>query len=121
MILGCLALLLVAPAPVGAVEVVWKNSATATQGTGEAIALDESAVYVAASEVAADGTGWNAAVRKYDVGGNIVWARTFGTAGTDRAAAIAVDSTGIYVAGTTNGDLEGRGVGFVDAYLRKFD
>ena len=121
MILGCLALLLVAPAPVGAVDVVWKDSVTPTQGAGEAIVVDGAAVYVAASEVGADGTGWDGVVRKYDLVGNLLWARGLATPGTDRAAGIAVDSTGVYVAGTTNGDLEGNGVGFVDAYLRKFD
>jgi uncharacterized protein (TIGR03437 family) len=62
----------------------------------------------------------DAFVRKYDGNGNEVWTRLFGTQNTDHAVSVAVDSTGVYVAGTTNGQL-GIGSGGTDGFVRKFD
>ncbi len=119
-IVGCLSLLSAA-LPVRAVQAVWSDWLTSFQGDGEAIAVDQGGVYAAASQLAQDGNGWTAVIRKYDLPGNVVWTREFGTAAADRATGIAVDPTGVYVSGTTGGDLEGRSIGFRDAFLRKYD
>src|SRR5687768_17851120 len=51
-----------------------------------------------------------------------IWTRQFGTAAVDHAAAIAADSTGIYVAGETDGVFPGQtDLPSRDAYIRKFD
>ena len=49
------------------------------------------------------------------------WERQFGTAGDDQARAVAVDATGIYVAGDTTGALVGSNAGGDDAFVRKYD
>jgi hypothetical protein len=78
---------------------------------GEDVAVDANGnVYVAGSfEETVDfdpgpGTytlysaGWNMYVAKYDVAGNFVWARTIASATEDKATAIVVNSSGVYVA-----------------------
>lgn len=51
-----------------------------------------------------------------------VWTQQFGTAGSDYAKAIAVDTTGVYVAGRAGGALPGQSYygGFSDAFVRKY-
>jgi|GEM_PF-784617 len=61
-------------------------------------------------------------VRKYDVAGNELWTRQFGTAGFDQALFVAVDLSGIYVTGYTTGALPGQSsAGGHDAFVRKYD
>lgn len=51
-----------------------------------------------------------------------VWARQFGSTDYDTAEGVAVDAEGnAYVAGHTDGDLFGATVGWVDAFLVKYD
>jgi len=55
-------------------------------------------------------------------GGQIEWIRQFGTAMSEDAFAIAVDVTGVYVAGRTLGSLPGQtNAGYSDAFVCKFD
>ncbi|HEX9124470.1 MAG TPA: DUF1996 domain-containing protein [Actinomycetota bacterium] len=64
----------------------------------------------------------DAFVRVYGAGGEERWTRQFGTSGIDRALGVAVDHTGVYVVGSTDGVFEGqhRGGG-ADAFLRRYD
>jgi hypothetical protein len=65
---------------------------------------------------------WDAYIRKYDVNGNEVWTRQFGSSERDEAYAIVVDSSGVYVVGHTYGALPGQtNAGKSDAYIRKYD
>lgn len=64
--------------------------------------------------------GTDAFVRKYDLDGNELWTRQFGSVDVDRASAIAVDITGVYVAGTTQGAMAGA-QGQMDWFVVKFD
>jgi hypothetical protein len=57
----------------------------------------------------------DAFVRRFDANGNELWTRQFGTPGADRAAAVATDATGIYVAGVMVGASD------LDAFVRKYD
>jgi hypothetical protein len=59
------------------------------------------------------------AALRFDLDGNHQWTRTFGTSGTDNASAIAADAVGhVWIAGTTNGTLNGRtNLGSYDAFL----
>jgi hypothetical protein len=60
----------------------------------------------------------DAYLRLYDVAGDEQWTRQFGTSDDDLAEGVAVDPSGIYVAGSIYGPLpDGR----YDAVLRKFD
>ncbi len=61
-------------------------------------------------------------LRKYDADGTEVWTRQFGTDALDIATAIAVDGSGVYVAGVTEGALPGQTYGGdLDAFLRRYD
>lgn len=66
----------------------------------------------------------DAFLRKYDVSGNELWTRQFGTSGDDfpMAGPVAVDPTGVYVAGYTDGTFPGEtNAGLYDAFVRKYD
>src|SRR3989304_644994 len=56
------------------------------------------------------------------VSGQVVdWTRQFGTSSFDVAYAVAVDGSGVYVAGRTDGTLPGEmSAGGDDAFLRKY-
>ena len=60
---------------------------------------------------------------KVNAEGEIVWARQWGSAATDSGYAVTVDPSGsIYVAGRTDGNLDGQiNQGQADAFLTKFD
>ena len=63
----------------------------------------------------------DAFVRKYDAAGAVQWTRQFGTVGYDWAEAAAVAGDGsVYVAGTTDGALDGVNAGGFDAFIRKY-
>jgi beta-propeller repeat-containing protein len=70
----------------------------------------------------------DAFIRKYEDLGSmdaVAWTHQFGTAGIDSGFGIAVDPSGIYVAGRTDADLDGSGPetfkGFSDAFVQKYD
>ncbi|RLT45253.1 MAG: hypothetical protein DWI57_01080, partial [Chloroflexi bacterium] len=64
----------------------------------------------------------DAYIRKYDVDGNEVWTRQFGSASSEFALGIAADSSGIYMAGYTGGTLPGQtSAGGINAFVRKYD
>ncbi|MBI4311362.1 MAG: SBBP repeat-containing protein, partial [Chloroflexi bacterium] len=91
------------------------------------VAVDSSGVYVVGITDGAlpgqtSGGGRDAFVRKYDGSGTEQWTRQFGTASDDEAYAVAVDSSGVYVAGHTFGALPGQtNAGSLDAFVRKYD
>ncbi len=99
-------------------------------GTGDTeeaygVAVDASGVYVAGrtnGALAQPAQGTDVFVRKYDASGNAVWTRQFGGPGADYGNAVAVDATGVYVAGETGG-LPGQTKigGLFDAFVAKFD
>ncbi|HEX8198899.1 MAG TPA: hypothetical protein VF590_00290, partial [Isosphaeraceae bacterium] len=61
-------------------------------------------------------------MRKYDFEGNEAWTRQFGTTGSDGVFSLAVDATGVYTGGTTNGTFPGQSsAGFSDAFVGKLD
>ncbi len=90
----------------------------------QAICTDGSFLYVAGATTGffpgeTHAGGLDLFVCKYDLDGNIVWTRQFGTATYERAYAVAVDASGVYVTGTwaANNSRGGRG----DAFVRKYD
>ena len=62
----------------------------------------------------------DAFVRKYDLEGNVVWTRQFGTHRLDATTDVALGSDGLYVLGTTNGPLAGPGAGLDDVFVRRY-
>jgi len=93
------------------------------------VAVDDSGVYVVGWTSGAlpgqTGTGGDDAfIRKYDTNGNEQWTRQFGSADRDEPFGVAVDASGIYVAGATLGTLPGQtasGFSSTDAFVRKYD
>jgi uncharacterized protein DUF1996/beta-propeller repeat-containing protein len=64
---------------------------------------------------------YDAFVRMYDDGGTKLWTRQFGTPGTDQVLAVAVDDTGVYVVGSTDGRFPKQARrGGLDAFVAKF-
>ncbi|MCH8270364.1 MAG: SBBP repeat-containing protein, partial [Planctomycetes bacterium] len=65
----------------------------------------------------------DAFLARYDVAGNRLWIRQFGTNRQDRARALAPDGAGgVFVAGETNGSLGGPFAGGLrDAFLARYD
>jgi hypothetical protein len=64
---------------------------------------------------------WDGFIRKYDENGNVQWTRAVGTAGEDAINAVTQDSSGIYVAGFTNGAFHGlTNSGYDDAFVQKY-
>jgi len=94
----------------------------------QGVAVDASGVYVAGS---AGGTlpgqtsagGVDSYLRKYDASGTEMWTRQFGVAGVgaDQASGVAVDNSGVYLVGVTQGALPGQTITVTNTYLRKYD
>lgn len=91
------------------------------------IAIDHTGVYVAGStadRLPGERSAGNADafVRKYDTNGKELWTRQFGTVNFDQARGIAVNASGVYVAGLTLGVLPGEtSAGSHDIFVRKYD
>jgi uncharacterized protein (TIGR03437 family) len=102
---------------------------TDANDTVTGVAADASGVYVVGRTAATlpNQTSLGAVdafVRKYDVNGNEVWTRQFGTDSLDEALGVAVDATGVYVVGKTSGALPGQTSAFLgqdDAFVRQYD
>ena len=63
----------------------------------------------------------DAYIAKYDLRGNLEWAKSFGTQSYDGASGISADARGnIYISGTTRGSLGGMNEGGKDAFIRKY-
>jgi uncharacterized protein (TIGR03437 family) len=66
--------------------------------------------------------GYDAFVKKYDLNGNPLWARQFGTGASDIPYGAGSDGNGVYLVGNTLGILPGQtSSGGYDAYIRKYD
>jgi hypothetical protein len=108
-------------------EIWTRQFGTATADYAYGISVDESGVYVAGETGGAfpgqtSAGSYDVFVRKYDHAGTEVWTRQFGTSESDLAIEISVDSSGVYVAGSTGGIFPGQtSAGFTDAFVRKYD
>jgi hypothetical protein len=100
---------------------------TAAVDRATAIAVNASGVYVAGATQgtlrgltgAGDADGF---LRKYDVNGAEIWTRQFGTSESDEILSMAIDASGLYLAGATTGTMGGQtSAGSLDAFVRKYD
>jgi hypothetical protein len=99
-------------------EVWTRQFGIGTYSEGRAIAASDSEVYVAGA------TRDDAFVRKFDANGKDLWTRQIGTAADvdDQVRGIALDGTGVYLAGSTADTLPGQtSAGNADAFVRKYD
>jgi len=108
-------------------ELWTRQFGTSASDSAWGVAVNGSAVYVTGvthgtlpgqtSSGSAD-----AFVRKYDNASHVSWTRQFGTSGNDGAWAVALNASGVYVAGNTGGTLPGQtSSGSADAFVRKYD
>ena len=65
--------------------------------------------------------GFDAYVRAIEADGRTLWTDQFGTTGGDYGFGVAADVSGVYVSGSTVGDLASRSAGGQDAFLRAYD
>jgi hypothetical protein len=109
---------------------VWSRqfgSVPVEQEEGTGVATDQTGVYVVGwtlgilpGQTSAGDT--DAFIRKYDFNGNVLWTRQFGSAAQDYAYAVAVDGTGVYVVGETQGNIiTAAGGANADAFIRRYD
>jgi hypothetical protein len=64
----------------------------------------------------------DAYLTKFDITGNELWTRQFGTSSFDFGVSVATNNSGdVYVSGRTDGDLVGPNAGSGDAFLIKLD
>jgi uncharacterized protein (TIGR03437 family) len=106
-------------------NVVWTRLFTVQEASGGAtalgVALDASGVYMAGYADGtlpgqkASGAGEDIFVRKYDLNGNEMWTRQFGSG---RATSIAVNSSGVYITGRGGPVVAGQ---TGSQFLRKYD
>jgi hypothetical protein len=99
-------------------EVWTRQFGVGTYSEGRAIAASDSEVYVAGV------TREDGYVRKFDASGKDLWSRQIGTVtdADDQVRGIALDSTGVYVSGSTADTFPGQtSAGNADAFVRKYD
>ena len=95
-------------------------SAVALDGAGQAYVVGSTRGTLPGLTSAGD---WDAFVRKYDVAGNELWTRQFGSPRADGIRRAAVDRQGgVWVGGTTEGALPGgTAAGGQDVFVRRYD
>ncbi|HUS08607.1 MAG TPA: SBBP repeat-containing protein [Bryobacteraceae bacterium] len=110
-------------------NVLWtRQFGTVTDDFAFAVAAHPSGVYVVGqidccgsnfpglpATLSADGY-----IRKYSGDGTELWTRMIVSVNAEKALGVAVDDTGVYVVGTTNGDLVVGANGGRDGFLRKY-
>jgi hypothetical protein len=65
--------------------------------------------------------GFDAVIGKLQVGGAVSWLKQFGSATDDQATALSIAGKGLYIAGSTTGELpDGTPLGESDGFLRKY-
>lgn len=113
-------------APSGAT--LWTQQfGTAQQDSASGIAIDANDnVYVTGWTFGAfEGANVGQAdlfLAKFNAGGNQQWIRQLGTTSWDESHGVALDSTGIYVAGFTSGSLDGNtSAGSADLFITKYN
>jgi hypothetical protein len=100
---------------------------TSEEDSGRGVAVDTSGVYVVGitAEAFPGQTHQGALdvfVRKYDHAGKRLWTRQFGTSESDGGRGVAVNASGLHVAGYTGGTLPGQtNQGLDDVFVRAYD
>ena len=100
---------------------------TAENDTASAAIVRDEAVFVVGHVTGAlpgqaSAGGVDAFLRTYDLNGNTVWTRQFGTSGRDVANGVGTDASGIYVVGSTSDAFPGQtAAGGRDIFVRKYN
>src|SRR5437867_7161193 len=113
------------PLAVANPPLIWVDQfGTIADDAGFDVAVDASGIYVVSTTAGTFPGQTNAGqsdafIQKVDSNGNGVWTRQFGTSGDDTAEDVAVDASGVYVAGRAEGVLPGQSS--AGPYIRKYD
>ena len=114
------------PHTTGAQTIEWiRQFGSAASDGASSVAVTPEGTYVVGGTAGvlagqSNSGGFDAFVIKYDAVGNVVWTRQFGTNFHDSGYDVAVDSTGVYVVGGTDGVLPGyANTGTTDVFVRK--
>jgi hypothetical protein len=105
----------------------WSHSIGPVQTYGYSVAADGQgnayiAGYTTGSLNEPNSGGYDGFIAKYDAVGNAQWTHQFGTTAQDQAYGVSSDgSNGVYVVGSTTGDLGATNAGGFDAFVRKYD
>ena len=107
-------------------EVLWtRQFGTTDDEHMPQIAVDDSGVYVTGSilsGVPGEGNVKDVFLRKYGAGGDLAWERLIDTGADDHGGGVAVDASGVYVTGHTDGVFPGQAdPGAKDVFVRKYD
>ncbi len=109
-------------------NVIWtRQFGTDEPDLAETIAVYGNALYVAGYTGGdlnghSNAGGLDAFVHKFDLDGNEIWVRQFGSGSGDQALGIAADASGVYVSGRTEDVLPGQSsAGGIDAFVRRYD
>ncbi|MFC1509701.1 NosD domain-containing protein, partial [Candidatus Omnitrophota bacterium] len=109
-------------------EIWTKQFGTIKDDSATAVAVEATGVYVVGHTLGSfsglPNSTFDAFIRKYDHDGNEEWTRQFGSTGGVVRTDCAVDETGVYIVGDTNGTFEGEtkiGTKGEDAFIRKYD
>lgn len=110
-------------------ELWTRQFGTAGRDIAFRISGDGSGVYVVggaagalAGQTYAGGVGPDAFVRKYDLDGDELWTRQFGTPAIDLAIGVTTNAVGVYVVGRADRGLPGQThAGGADAFVRQYD
>jgi hypothetical protein len=93
-----------------------EGGSVAADGTG-VVVVGTTRGSLAGSKGSADGF-----LRRYDLKGDVLWTRQFGTVEADFAKTVRTDANGFTLGGTTYGDFIGYNAGYYkDAYILRFD
>ncbi|HLG95122.1 MAG TPA: SBBP repeat-containing protein [Bryobacteraceae bacterium] len=108
---------------------VWKSQFAPVFNTaGYGVAVDATGEYIVGQTASPlPGETYQGSVDgfilKYDPNGKLLWTHEFGTVNTDRTYGVAVNSSGVYVVGSTQGllGIQTLPTFDFDAYVRKYD
>ncbi len=107
------------------ISVAWtRHDGTAADEGASAIAVDDGGISVVGT---ASGTcetplpgGSDGFIQRYDVAGEVLWTRQFGTPGPDWAKDVAADASGLTLLWVSDGSFESRDNAW-DLFLRRYD
>jgi hypothetical protein len=86
------------------------------------MAADDTGIVVAGPAGISNPSVTDIFVAKYDEGGNEIWTTQLGGPGVEMNISVAADSTGLYIAGMTDGTMPGQtNAGGQDAFVAKLD
>ncbi|HWF08477.1 MAG TPA: hypothetical protein VG297_08430 [Bryobacteraceae bacterium] len=110
-------------------NILWTSQfGSSTNDIAYSVTADSSGAYIVGTTTKSLTTppstaAQNLFVRKYDPAGNVLWTQQFGTPNSEYAYSVSVNSTGVFVVGSTQGliGVQTLPTFDFDGYVRKYD